>query len=680
MAQELLLRISGELTTAELREFPVLVDLQDERLVGVERVAFADQDGRDLTAVLHRLETESGRLCAEVRVPRISPGNDAVVRLLCGVEMSTNGEEDVVAYMPTNETTVPFPTEMADAITVEAWFTEGDGRPETIQALVGQWALAPRMSDFAAFDASRTDDLDTTGFFGGTFDGRFIYFSPQYDREDRHGKVLRYDTHRPFRDPASWQAYDAGATSGLNTKGFYGAVFDGRYVIFPPRRNPDDFHACVLRYDTHGQFKDASSWESFDCGAGRSSQSAAFDGRYLYLCPGQRSEPRREGDARATDGSPAVTGVQADVVTIADGRIVRYDTQSDFTSRESYETFDVSVFGERVRDFDGAVYDGRYVYFAPLSYGTAVRYDTRRSFTDEASWALYDAAPLGLSWCVGAVHDGRYVYYAPYGECTAALRVDTRQAFTDHVAWERFDISRTPGLAVTGYDGAFYDGRYVYYAPYYREDTVHGVVLRYDTAQPFGEPDSWTAVDAGRTDGLPTTGFNGGVWDGRYLYCAPWLDEHRWPGTIGGAGAVLRYDTTGGRAAFSLRYCDLGHNGGLTAALPGPRFIVNTNGGTVSVAAHRPPEAGAHHLAGVYDGTTVRLFIDGELAGERAVPGGPVAACDAPLAIGHMTDGTAAFSGSIAGVRVSSTARGAAWLAARSRNLRDPPSFCRIIA
>ena len=241
---------------------------------------------------------------------------------------------------------------------------------------------------------------------------------------------------------------------------------------------------------------------------------------------------------------------------------------------------------------------------------------------------------------------------------------------------ERYDITGTAGLKVTGYDGAFFDGRYVLYIPYYVDETVHGTLLRYDTAQPFADPAAWACLDAGRTDGLPTTGFNGGVSDGRFLYCAPWLDERRWPGTIGGAGAVLRYDTTGGNAAFSLRYCDLGHNGGLTAALPGPRFVVNTRTGPVSVSANRAPQAGAHHYAGVYDGHTIQLFIDGELVNEQAVPGGAVASCDAPLALGGLTNGRARFSGVIQGARIEAAARSAAWLAARARNLREPGAFC----
>ena len=50
-------------------------------------------------------------------------------------------------------------------------------------------------------------------------------------------------------------------------------------------------------------------------------------------------------------------------------------------------------------------------------------------------------------------------------------------------------------------------------------------------------------------------------------------------------GKILRYDTLGTNGAFSLRYCDYGHNGGLCAAVPGPSFLVNTE----TASSARPP-------------------------------------------------------------------------------------------
>ena len=71
---------------------------------------------------------------------------------------------------------------------------------------------------------------------------------------------------------------------------------------------------------------------------------------------------------------------------------------------------------------------------------------------------------------------------------------------------------------------------------------------------------------------------------------------------------------------FSLRLTDLGHQGGLNAAVPGPAFVCNTADGTVrSAAAHKPlaQSAGRHTLIGIFDCGHVKLFVDGELVAER---------------------------------------------------------------
>jgi hypothetical protein len=183
-------------------------------------------------------------------------------------------------------------------------------------------------------------------------------------------------------------------------------------------------------------------------------------------------------------------------------------------------------------------------------------------------------------------------------------------------------------------------------------------MLRYDTTGAFTDPASWCCADAGKTDGLTTTGFNGGLSDGRYIYCVPWMDGAQFPERIIGNGRVLRYDTVGTAGAFSLRYCDVGHNGGLTAALPGARFLINTENGPFSVSANRRPVPGRHHLAGVYDGKALRLYIDGELVNEQAACG-KLLGSDVELAIGHLLDGGGRFAGTIFEVRISDSAHSA---------------------
>ena len=113
-------------------------------------------------------------------------------------------------------------------------------------------------------------------------------------------------------------------------------------------------------------------------------------------------------------------------------------------------------------------------------------------------------------------------------------------------------------------------------------------------------------------------------------------------------GCILRYDTVGDDAAFSLRYSDYGHNGGLCAAVPGPSFIINTGAGPFSVAAHRPMAPGWHHLAGVYDGARISLFVDGLRVAERAARG-MLLGSNVDLSVGRI--GSARFDGTIGDAR-----------------------------
>ncbi|HCL31233.1 MAG TPA: hypothetical protein DIC52_22760, partial [Candidatus Latescibacteria bacterium] len=363
----------------------------------------------------------------------------------------------------------------------------------------------------------------------------------------------RCDTHGDFHDAATWEAFDAGGTDGLNTVCYYGAAFDGRYVIFAPRDDSTGYHSRVLRYDTRGPFRERDAWSAHDADLPHSAQGAAFDGRHVYFCPGYESTP----------GQP----LQEDQHS---GTVLRMDTGADFHDPLSYRRFDTKVLGAQAVCFDGGAYDGRYVYFVPLLHGIVVRHDTQGDFEDTDSWEAVDAKPHGLGLNVGAVFDGRWLYFCAYG---------------------------------------------------------HSSMVRYDTRRPFAAGDSWECWDAAATDGYDGEG--GEAFHGR----------------------VLRCDTLGADGAFSLRYCDYGHNGGLCAAVPGPSFLVNTDAGVRSIASHHPLTGGRHHLLGTYDGSTLRLWIDGELVASREATGNLVAT-DVPVTTAEFSGGGARFGGDVERARV----------------------------
>ena len=549
-----------------------------------------------------------------------------------------------------------FLTTAVDGITVEAWVRAGAYRSEAMQPLVSVWQPLSSFDSFSAFDAEGTDGLPARGFFGAVFDGRYVYGCPSRTEQPftaAHGGVLRYDTHGEFKNAASYEAYDAGFTDGLHTRGFYGGAFDGRYVYFNPRDDGASKHSRFLRFDTTGDFKSPACWEAFDAGHAHSFQGCAFDGRYLYSCPGYT----------VVDGEEVESGM-----------LMRFDTEADFKSAASYQVFDTAQLGGKVINFDGACFDGRHIYFAPLSHGVALRYDTESEFADRNSWEIFDAgASHGMGANVGAVFAGHHIYYCSYANSTM-VRYDTRGDFAHVDSWSAHQAADTDGLDSGGFDGGFFDGRYVYFIPFTRyvpagagASKFHGNYLRYDTAGSFDDASSWRAHDASYVDGLHTTAFNGGATDGRFLYAAPWRgdrDEGR------GHGRILRYDILGDNGAFSLRYADCGHNGGLCAAVPGPSFLVNTVGGPVSASAHARLTSGWHYLAGVYDGRSIRLVIDGETTAQRQASGA-LQRTDVDITLGHIAGGAARFDGHIEGVGVSDVARSDEWLQSTYEKLRE---------
>ena len=569
-------------------------------------------------------------------------------------------------------------------LTVEAWVDAKESRAEGVQALVSKWDLGDAFGAFDAYDAGDTDGLDSKGFLGAVYDGRYVYFSPQANAtvwengSRRHGVILRYDTQGDFRSAASWQAYDAGETDGLCTRGYYGAVFDGQHVYFVPRFDGTDYHSRVLRYDTRKPFKEPGSWSAHDAGLPVSHQGAAFDGRHIYFCPGHRPVTSTSMRGNVPYNTATSEG--------GSGEVLRYDTQADFKDPAAWCVYDAAgTSGLPTCYLDGAVFDGTYVYLVPLYHRAVLRHDTRKAFADKDSWRAFDAGPLGMDMCVGAVYDGRHVYFVPYSN-GVVVRYDTAATFTNAQSWSAADATGLEGLGVRGWDGGAFDGRYVYFIPFLTDngetegpDGFHGVLLRYDTTGSFADQGSWSWCDAGRTGGLDARGYNGGAFDGRYLYCAPWQAGDGEGANIKGHGRVLRYDTLGTNGSFSLQYAGCGHNGGLGAALPGPTFLVNTRRGAVSVSANRMPPAGRHCLVGTYDGRTVRLFIDGELSGSRTADGA-VQDCDAALAVGCLTGGCARFRGVVLDANVSDGAQSADWIAAAYRENRSAARGARVDA
>ncbi|UCD74428.1 MAG: hypothetical protein JSV91_11630 [Phycisphaerales bacterium] len=371
------------------------------------------------------------------------------------------------------------------------------------------------------------------GFHGAVFDGRFVYLIPNQNPPGRHAEALRFDTTAGFDDPASWAAHDVGYDDMNNERGGYsGGVFDGRYVYFAPDRGSTGEHGEVLRLDTLADFEQDAAWISYDPGEHGVGDDpvgyngAVFDGRYVYFVPDNNSSGPH-------------------------GEVLRCDTTGDFADVSAWAAFDPGDYGvgHDPDGYRGGVFDGRYVYFVPHYSGALydfeiLRYDTAAEFADPSSWTTYDPNLEGMGGSNGAVFDGRYVYFAPisgFGERTSdVLRLDVTGDFSDPSAWSRFDPYEhgVGHNADTEYRGGVFDGRYVYFSPFAGDSAPFGEVLRYDTAGDFADASSWDAYDAGANAvGEDPDGYDGAAFDGRYVYFAPLSND-------GGYHCeVLRYDT-----------------------------------------------------------------------------------------------------------------------------------------
>jgi hypothetical protein len=330
------------------------------------------------------------------------------------------------------------------------------------------------------------------GYVGAGFDGRYIYFVPSYNGTS-HGIVARYDTQSSFPTAASWQTFDT-TTVNIDSRGFNGGVFDGRYMYFAPHDKTAGFNGVITRYDTQAPFTNASSWSTFDIAALAANAAgffgARFDGRYIYFVP------------------------------YVYNTLARYDTQAPFTSTTSWATLDLSTLFTNVPAFIGAIFDGHYLYLVPFIVGASgsgqfLRYDTTQPLGTAASWTKFDTTSINANanaFCGGAFN-GRYIYFPSLMSGTTA-RLDTQAAFTTPSSWTTFDITAVNANAKQ-YFGATYDGRFITFAPY-----PGSTVASYDTTANFTDTTAWRTFDA-KTLNPQASGFYGAVFDGSAIYLVP---------------------------------------------------------------------------------------------------------------------------------------------------------------
>jgi hypothetical protein len=362
---------------------------------------------------------------------------------------------------------------------------------------------------WATYDVSNAIGA-INGLYGGTFDGRYVYFAPVGAEP-----FVRYDTQGAgFDATSSWTAYNPAAKGDASayTDEYAGAVFDGRYVYFIP----GDVTPSFLRFDTQGTFESKSAWTLFTLSQSEAGGYAGgtFDGRYIYFAP--TVDPDEDVSALVT----------------------RYDTHGAFNDEAAaWAYFDATALSSNAGGFLGAVYDGRYAYFVPNALdgdsAVLVRYDTTSTFSSKAAWSSYDLQALDPDAVDGystAAFDGTNLYFAP-APGAPLLKKTAAGALDDIPSWAH--IAPTSVEKKANSSIAAYDGRFVYFPPVNNgedengDQTVNTIALRYDTSAgssdasqaAFEQTSSWSSFDTSTLPNKPEN-FGAAVFDGRYLYLA----------------------------------------------------------------------------------------------------------------------------------------------------------------
>lgn len=357
------------------------------------------------------------------------------------------------------------------------------------------------------------------GFTGGAFDGRYVYFAP-FAMGVVSGLVVRYDTTKTFNDSAAWSSFDM-KTIDPNAAGYSGAVFARGAIYFVPSQGATTANSLVMRYDTSGTFTSPLAWAKLDTttlvAGAKGFFGGVYDGQYLSLVP-------------TFDG------------TAAHGYVVRYDTTRIFTQAASWAVFDFKAVNGNAVGFSGGLWDGTLAYFAPLGANLAVRFkpNVQNPALVMTTFDVTQVDARAHTFIGVGLHQG-HVYYAPISD-SLIVRTNTAAAFDTTASWEKFDFANV--TTARGYAGVAIDGRYVYFAPYRRPSAGprHGSALRYDSSGDFTTDGAWETFDT-TTLLPPASGFEGAIFDGKYVYFAPHLD-----------GVVARFDAKNLRGPLPAGY------------------------------------------------------------------------------------------------------------------------------
>lgn len=141
-------------------------------------------------------------------------------------------------------------------------------------------------ASWTSYDARAiSPQVEGGGYCGAVFDGRGITFVQNQDSNQPWGQMAHFDTQADFKSASSWEFFDLPDVSTSAARGYFGGAFDGRYVYAVPSK-PNGPN-ILARYDSTASF--STAWLTFDTTKVDPRlvgfRGGAFDGRYVYLVP-----------------------------------------------------------------------------------------------------------------------------------------------------------------------------------------------------------------------------------------------------------------------------------------------------------------------------------------------------------------------------------------------------------
>lgn len=313
-------------------------------------------------------------------------------------------------------------------------------------------------------------------------------------------------------------------TVNAEYRGYAGCCFDGNRYMYMVTSAGTGATGFLVRYDTWASHSVVGSYSAIDLSTisanYKGCRGCCFDGRYVYINIYHNGTERGHW-------------------------WLRYDTLATF-STANVQVVDLEPISPYAEGYETLLFDGRYVYGAPLYSDAAggyndycIRYDTTQSFVTGSfeTISLNSIVSANILGTAGGCFDGRYVYLCPWRSASGAIvaRYDTTKSFTTSAGWEWINM-QVVDPNILNIARACFDGRYVYFSP--REnisDNDYGMIFRYDTTKDF-TTDNIDKKDLSLIN-ANWKHYSDMNFNGKYIYFCP-------AGSDVENGNVVRYDTT----------------------------------------------------------------------------------------------------------------------------------------